>query len=103
MRLNRFLINRCTAVALQIPHLMAADAASASVYPHAEGAKIMADWVVLAFIIFFGSALVVFLLAVRRGYLRNLEDAKYYLLSIDEPDYYTPDWIKEADSDDYQK
>lgn len=63
----------------------------------------MADWVVLAFLVFFVCALVVFLIAVRRGYFRNLEEAKYYLLTIDEPDYYTPEWIKETRSDDQQQ
>jgi len=74
--------------------------AGAAVYPHAEGATIMSDWVVLAFLVFFCSALITFLVAVRRGYMRNLEEAKYYLLTIEEPDYYTPDWIKEAEPDD---
>lgn len=81
----------------------AASPAVAAVYPTEEGAKIMADWVVLAFLVFFCSALLVFLIAVRRGYFSNLEAAKYYLLTVDEPDYYTPDWIKEAQSDDQGK
>lgn len=60
-------------------------------------ATVMMDWVVLAFLAFFGSALTVFLVVVRRGYLSNLEEAKYYLLTVDEPDYYTPDWIREEE------
>ena len=61
-----------------------------------EGAEwLMADWMLFAFLVFFGVALIIFLTAVKRGYLRNLEDAKYYILSIDEPDYYTPEWAKE--------
>lgn len=56
---------------------------------------VMADWMLLSFVSFFGSALVVFLIAVRRGLFRHLEDAKYHLLTVDEPDYYTPDWAKE--------
>ncbi|MBF9030959.1 hypothetical protein HKCCE3408_11190 [Rhodobacterales bacterium HKCCE3408] len=79
--------------------VFAASPATAAVYPHAEGAAVMADWVVLAFLVFFGCALLVFLVAVRRGYFTDLEAAKYYLLTVDEPDFYTPDWIKEAESD----
>jgi hypothetical protein len=63
-----------------------------------DGAEwLMADWMLLSFLVFFGVALVAFLVAVRRGYLRNLEDAKYYILTIDEPDYYTPEWAREDD------
>jgi hypothetical protein len=63
-----------------------------------EGAEwLMADWMLLSFLVFFGVALIAFLVAVRRGYLRNLEDAKYYILTIDEPDYYTPEWAREDD------
>lgn len=63
-----------------------------------EGAEwLMADWMLLAFLVFFGVALLVFLLAVKRGLLSNLEDAKYYILTIDEPDYYTPEWARESE------
>lgn len=61
-----------------------------------DGAEwLMADWMLLAFLIFFGVALISFLVAVRRGHLSNLEDAKYYILTIDEPDYYMPEWARE--------
>jgi hypothetical protein len=33
--------------------------------------------------------------AARRGLLRDVEQAKYHILSIDEPDYYTPAWARE--------
>lgn len=59
---------------------------------------VMADWMLLSFLSFFGAALVVFLVVVRRGHLRGMEAAKYYLLSVDEPDFYTPEWARE-DSD----
>lgn len=63
-----------------------------------EGAEwLMADWMLLSFVVFFSVALFAFLIAVRRGYLRNLEDAKYYILTIDEPDYYTPEWAREEE------
>jgi hypothetical protein len=62
---------------------------------------IMADWMLLSFLAFGFISLVAFLVALRRGYLSNLEDAKYPILSIDEPDYYTPGWARaEALEDD---
>jgi hypothetical protein len=70
----------------------------ASVSP--EGSEmIMADWMLMSFLSFAGAALAVFLVAVRRGLFRNMEDAKYYLLSVQEPDYYTPAWAREEHSD----
>jgi len=56
---------------------------------------IMADWMFLSFIIFAGVAFLAFLVALKRGLLSNLEDAKYHVLEIDEEDYYTPDWARE--------
>jgi hypothetical protein len=55
---------------------------------------IMADWMLLSFLAFGVVSLVAFLIALKRGYLSNLEDAKYHILTIDEPDYYTPDWAR---------
>ena len=60
---------------------------------------LMADWMLFSFLIFFGAGLVAFVIALKRGYLNNLEDAKYHILSIEEPDYYTPDWVKEDEDD----
>lgn len=57
---------------------------------------IMADWMFLSFMIFAGAAFVAFLVALKSGMLSNLEEAKYYILEIDETDYYTPDWAKEG-------
>ncbi len=66
-----------------------------------DGAEwLMADWMLLSFLVFFGVALVAFIIALRRGMLSNLEDAKYYILSIDEPDYYTPEWAREEQADE---
>ena len=66
-----------------------------------QGAEwLMADWMLLSFLVFFMVALVAFIIALKRGMLTNIEDAKYHILTIDEPDYYTPDWAKEAEDDD---
>ena len=56
---------------------------------------IMADWMLYSFLIFFMASLFVFLIALKRGMFHNIENAKYYILSIQEEDYYTPDWAKE--------
>lgn len=55
---------------------------------------VMADWMFLSFVIFAGAAFTAFIFALKSGLLSNLEDAKYYVLEIDEPDYYTPEWAK---------
>ncbi len=60
----------------------------------AGGEWVMADWMFLSFVIFAGAAFIAFLFALKSGLLSNLEDAKYYVLEVDEPDYYTPDWAK---------
>jgi len=56
---------------------------------------VMADWMFLSFGLLSGAGLVAFLIALKLGLLSNLEEAKYYLLEIEEEDnYYTPDWIR---------
>lgn len=55
---------------------------------------VMADWMFLSFIIFAGTAFMAFLLALKAGWLSNLEEAKLYILQIEEEDYYTPDWAR---------
>ena len=55
-----------------------------------EGAEwVMADWIFITFAVFAGGALIAFVAALKMGLLSNLEDAKYQILSIDEPDYYS--------------
>jgi nitrogen fixation-related uncharacterized protein len=58
---------------------------------------VMADWMFLSFLIFAAVAFLAFLWALKAGWLSNLEDAKYYVLEIDEEDYYTPEWAREGD------
>lgn len=55
-----------------------------------EGAEwVMADWIFITFAVFAGGALLAFVAALKMGLLSNLEDAKYHILTIDEPDYYS--------------
>jgi hypothetical protein len=65
-------------------------------------AWLMADWMLLSFLVFAGTALLAFIVAYKRGLLFNLEGAKYHVLTIDEPDLYTPDWAKEDDDAERQ-
>jgi hypothetical protein len=66
--------------------------------PYHEAPKgsewIMADWMFLSFLVFASVAFMAFIFALKRGLLSNLEDAKYYILDIDEADYYTPEWAR---------
>jgi protein-S-isoprenylcysteine O-methyltransferase Ste14 len=53
---------------------------------------VMADWMLETFFLFAGLALLGFLLAWKAGHFHNLEQAARIPLSIEEEDYYTPDW-----------
>jgi hypothetical protein len=61
---------------------------------------LMADWMLMSFLVFGVVALVGFVVALKRGYLSNLEEAKYHILTIDEPDYYTPAWARAEAQED---
>jgi len=50
---------------------------------------VMADWIFITFAIFAGGALIAFVVALKKGLLSNVEDAKYQILTIDEQDYYS--------------
>jgi heme/copper-type cytochrome/quinol oxidase subunit 2 len=61
--------------------------------PESEQSKwVMADWMMDAFFLFAGLALVAFIVAWKAGHFHNLEQAARIPLMIDEGDYYTPDW-----------
>ncbi len=65
-----------------------------------QGAEwLMVDWMMGAFVAFGGSGFIIFLIALKRGWMRNNEQAKYYVLTLDEPDYYTPGWAREESED----
>lgn len=82
--------------------LLAFLAVPALAHDQPDGAEwLMADWMLLSWLAFFLAGLVVFVFALRRGLMANPEGSKYYLLEIDEPDYYTPDWARdEADEEE---
>ncbi len=73
--------------------LGAPGAALAHDAPESDQSKwVMADWMMDAFFLFAGLALVAFIVAWKAGHFHNLEQAARIPLLIDEEDYYTPDW-----------
>jgi hypothetical protein len=53
---------------------------------------VMADWMMDAFFIFSGFALVAFITAWKLGHFRDLDEAASIPLYVKEEDYYTPEW-----------
>jgi hypothetical protein len=53
---------------------------------------VMADWMMDAFFLFAGFALLAFIVAWKAGHFHNLEQAAQIPLGIHEEDYYTPAW-----------
>ena len=83
-----------TAAALALSALLASPAvALAHDAPEDDNSKwVMADWMMDAFFLFAGFALVAFLVAWKAGHFHNLEQAARIPLGIHEEDYYTPAW-----------
>jgi hypothetical protein len=59
---------------------------------NAQSKWVMVDWMMDAFFLFAGLALVVFVVAWKAGHFHNLEQAARIPLAIHEEDYYTPAW-----------
>jgi hypothetical protein len=53
---------------------------------------VMADWMMDAFFLFAGVALMAFIVAWKAGHFHDLEQAARIPLMIEEEDYYTPEW-----------
>ena len=69
--------------------------------PESKQSKwVMADWMMDAFFIFSGLALLVFLTAWKLGHFRDLDQAATIPLYVHEEDYYTPDWA--LDEEEWQ-
>jgi hypothetical protein len=61
--------------------------------PEDDNSKwVMVDWMMDAFFLFAGLALLAFFVAWRAGHFHNLEQAARIPLMIHEEDYYTPEW-----------
>jgi hypothetical protein len=66
--------------------------------PESDQSKwVMADWMMDAFFLFAGFALVGFIVAWKAGHFHNLEQAARIPLMIEEEDYYTPDWARDEE------
>jgi cbb3-type cytochrome oxidase maturation protein len=62
---------------------------------------VMTDWMLDAFFVLAGVALVAFVWAWKAGHFHNLDEAARVPLEVDEADYYTPDWaLDEEEWDD---
>jgi cbb3-type cytochrome oxidase maturation FixS-like protein len=59
---------------------------------NAQSKWVMVDWMMDAFFLFAGFALVAFVVAWKAGHFHDLEKAARIPLLIHEEDYYTPDW-----------
>jgi len=53
---------------------------------------VMVDWMLEAFFVFAGFALLVFIWAWKAGHFHDLESQAAIPLLIEEDDYYTPEW-----------
>jgi hypothetical protein len=85
---------RLGAVVFAFGVMLAAPAAAlAHEAPENDQSKwVMSDWMMDAFFLFAGFALVAFIVAWKAGHFHNLEQAARIPLMIEEEDYYTPDW-----------
>jgi heme/copper-type cytochrome/quinol oxidase subunit 2 len=58
---------------------------------------VMADWMMDAFFLFAGVALMAFIVAWKAGHFHDLEQAARIPLMIEEEDYYTPEWAHDEE------
>ena len=73
--------------------LLAPAAAFAHEAPeNAQSRWVMVDWMLEAFFVFAGFALIGFIWAWKAGHFHDLEQQAAIPLGIHEEDYYTPDW-----------
>jgi hypothetical protein len=83
----------CVLVLVSGAALAAPAAALGHDAPESSQSKwVMVDWMMDAFFMFAGLALLGFLVAWKTGHFHNLEQAARIPLMIHEEDYYTPAW-----------
>ena len=88
-------MRRCAGtIAVALGALLAAPAVALAhdAPENAQSKWVMVDWMMDAFFLFAGLALVVFVVAWKAGHFHNLEQAARIPLAIHEEDYYTPAW-----------
>jgi protein-S-isoprenylcysteine O-methyltransferase Ste14 len=81
------LLAAATAVLMSPALALAHDAPESS-----QSKWVMVDWMMYAFFLFAGIALLAFIICWKAGHFHNLEQAARIPLLIHEDDYYTPDW-----------
>jgi nitrogen fixation-related uncharacterized protein len=93
---------RLATLALALVATLAAPAAAlAHDAPENDQSRwVMADWMLDAFFVLAGVALVGFVWAWKAGHFHNLEEAARIPLGVDEEDYYTPEWALEEEWQD---
>jgi hypothetical protein len=92
---RRFLVT----VSLWVVVLLASPAgALAHDQPETKQSRwIMADWMLDAFFVFAGFAVVAFLAAWKAGHFHDLDRLGALPLLVEEEDYYTPEWALEEE------
>jgi cbb3-type cytochrome oxidase maturation protein len=88
-------VKRLAAAAVSLAVLALAAPAAALAHDAPESAQsrwVMVDWMLEAFFVFAGFALVAFIWAWKAGHFTELERQAAIPLAIEEEDYYTPDW-----------
>jgi hypothetical protein len=87
------------AIGLALVGLLAAPAAALAhdAPENAQSKWVMVDWMMDAFFLFAGFALIAFVVAWKAGHFHDLEKAARIPLAIEEEDYYTPAWALDAE------
>jgi hypothetical protein len=80
------------ALALAVALALPAAALAHDAPENAQSKWVMVDWMMDAFFLFAGFALIAFVVAWKAGHFHDLEQAARIPLGIHEEDYYTPDW-----------
>jgi cbb3-type cytochrome oxidase maturation protein len=83
---------RCIAVAGVLALAVPAAAFAHDPPENAQSRWVMVDWMLEAFFVFAGFALVAFIWAWKAGHFHDLERQARIPLWIVEEDYYTPEW-----------
>lgn len=89
------MIRRLGIVTVLALSALLASPALASAHDAPENAQskwVMVDWMMDAFFLFAGFALLAFIAAWKAGHFHDLEQAARIPLMIEEEDYYTPEW-----------
>jgi hypothetical protein len=85
------------ALVLAVPLALPALALAHDAPENAQSKWVMVDWMMDAFFLFAGFALVAFVVAWKAGHFHDLEQAARIPLLIHEEDYYSPAWASDEE------